>query len=291
MKKETHPFVQLLMMVLFSVGLLIVVSIPTGILSYMGVDVNSRDNLFWIQTLSQLLSFALPVFLMTIIYYRGSQREYYRFDFRGRQWLNALTAMVILLLLMPAIDWLTVWNDSWDLGRVGTFLRSIQETTEGVMEQELATDTVGGLLGNLVMVALMPAFCEELFFRAGIQNLLQRWWSRGKGCNVGTHIAVWVTAIIFSLGHGEIFSFMPRFLMGLLLGYLYIYSGSLMVNMVAHFFNNAMVVLVYWFVNRGVLDMDPEAPLALGWPVVLCCSLAAVTLFVVTFVKRLKTND
>ena len=291
MKKNTHPFVQLLMMVLLSVGLIILVSIPTAILVYKGVDVNSRNNLFWIQTLTQLLTFALPVFLMTLIYYHGRQREYYRFSVNGRQWINALTAVVILLLLLPAIDWLTIWNDSWKLGRMGELLRGIQEQTEGIMEQELNTDSIGGLFANLVMVALVPAVCEELFFRAGVQNLLQRWWSHEDGRSVGTHLAVWVTAIIFSLGHGEIFAFMPRFLMGLLLGYLYIYSGSLMVNMIAHFFNNAMVVLVYWLVNRGVLDIDPEAPLALGWPVVLCCSLAAVTLFAVSFVKRLKTND
>jgi hypothetical protein len=61
--------------------------------------------------------------------------------------------------------------------------------------------------------------------------------------------------------------------------------------MVAHFVNNALVVLIYWLVNRGVLDIDPEAPLALGWPIVVCCSLAAVVLFVATFGKRLKTND
>ena len=56
--------------------------------------------------------------------------------------------------------------------------------------------------------------------------------------------------------------------------------------MSAHFVNNALVVVLYWLVARGVLDIDPEAPLHVGLELTVCCTAAAVALFVVTFVRR-----
>ncbi len=299
---------QLLVMLALSLGILFILVMAGIVVAAVAmgagadIDASELSGNRWLQAVSQLLTFALPVLLMTLIYYRGRQREYYRLYFGGRQWLNALAAVVILVLLMPAIDWITVWNDSWNLGGIGEKLRQLQDSTEGLIEQIMDTDTVAGLLGNLLVVALLPAVCEELFFRAGIQNLLQRWWSRPKGATpgqelsqgetitVGTHLAVWATAIIFSLAHGEIYSFMPRLLLGLLLGYLYVGSGSLLVNITVHFANNAIVVLVYWLSVRGVLDIDPEEPLRLNWILTACCSLAAVMAFVTTFGKKLKIN-
>ncbi len=270
-------------MLAMSLGMLLIASLTDVVLAALGVDVMSRPVLMWSQALTQLLTFLVPVLLMTLIYYRGRQREYYRLDFSGRAWGNALAGVVVMVLLVPAIDWLTVWNDSWNLGRVGEMLRSLQNMTEGIMEQLMSTSTVGGLLANLLVVALIPAVCEEVLFRAGIQNLLQRWFKNG-------HAAIWVTALVFSLVHGEVFSFMPRFLMGAVLGYLYVYGGSILPNMLAHFVNNAIVVVVYWLVARGVLDIDPEAPLAVGGALTACCTLAAVAVFGVTFGKQLKIS-
>ncbi len=281
---------QLLVMLAMSLGMLVVVSLPEVVLVAMGVDVMSRPVLMWTQAVTQLLTFLVPVVLMTIIYYRGRQREYYRLEFGARKWYYALTGVVVMLLVVPVNDWLMVWNDSWNLGRVGELLRSLQDATEGVLEQIMGTDSVGGLVANLVVVALLPAVCEEVFFRAGIQNLLQRWFSADGRKPWGTHVAVWVTALIFSLGHGELFSFMPRLVLGAVLGYLYVGSGSILPNMLAHFFNNALVVVLYWLVARGVLDIDPEAPLAVGGLLTACCTFAAVAVFVVTFGKKLKIS-
>lgn len=279
MSKSTHPFMQLLVMVAMSLGMILIAGVITAPFILAGIDISSGPGMMIVETVSQLLMFALPVVLMTIIYYRGRQREYYRLDFSGRRWLTGLVGVVLLLLLMPLIEWLTMWNDTWDLGRVGELLRSMQDQTEAIVKEMMSATTVGGLLANLFVVALVPAICEELFFRAGIQNLLQRWWRN-------PHIAIWVTALIFSLVHGEIFSFMPRFLLGALLGYLYVYGRSLVPNMLVHFTNNAIAVICYWLVSRGVLDIDPDAPLDFGWLLTVCCTVAAVGVMWVTLFKK-----
>ena len=280
---------QLLVMLAIALGMLLFSSMLSVPFVIMGREMSTTDIL-WIQGIIQLLSFLAPVFLMTVIYYRGRQREFCRLDFSGRRWVYGLVGVVIMLLVIPLNDWLTTWNDSWNLGRLGELLRSLQEQTEGIVEQMMTADTVGGLLANLLVVALIPAVCEEAFFRVGIQNLLQRWLSADGRKAWGVHLAIWLTAIIFSLGHGEIFSFMPRLVLGVILGYLYVYGGSVLPNMLAHFFNNALVVVLYWLVSRGVLDIDPEAPLQVGLELTVCCTVAAVALFWVTFGKRLKTS-
>lgn len=272
---------QLLVMLAMALGMLLISSIITAPMLLAGAS--SRPVILVVQSLTQLLTFLVPVVLMTVIYYRTSMREYYSLNFSGRYWYYALAGAVATLLLMPAIDWLTVWNDSWNLGRVGELLRNIQDATEGIVEEMVSTDTVVGLLGNLLVVALIPAVCEEVFFRAGIQNLLQRWVKN-------PHVAIWLTALIFSLGHGEVFAFMPRFVLGALLGYLYVYSGSLLPNMVAHFVNNALVVVIYWLVARGVLDIDPEAPLKVEWTLTALCTLAAIAVMGVTFMGKVKSE-
>ena len=285
-------------MLAIALGAMLVASLITAPFLMLSGGTPSTSTVLWTQAVTQLLTFLLPVVLMTLIYYRGRQREFCRLDFSGQKWFYGLAGVVIMLLFIPLNDWLTEWNDSWNLGRPGELLRSLQELTEGLVEQMMNVDTVGGLLANLLVVALIPAVCEEAFFRVGIQNLLERW-LRGKQSptsdlrlptSPATHLAIWLTAIIFSLGHGEVFAFMPRLVMGATLGYLYVYGGSVLPNMLAHFVNNALVVVLYWLVARGVLDIDPEAPLQCGAALIVSCSVAAVVLFVVTFVKKLKTS-
>ena len=275
---------QLLVMVAMSLGAILVVSVLSVPFVFAGIDVSSGTALSILESVSQVLMFALPVVLMTLIYYRGRQREYYRLDFSGRRWLTALVGVALLLLLMPLIERLTMWNDSWDLGRVGELLRSLQDQTEAAVKDMMSATTVGGLLANLLVVALIPAVCEELFFRAGVQNLLQRWWKN-------PHVAIWVTALIFSLVHGEIFAIVPRFVLGALLGYLYVYGRSLLPNVLVHFTNNAIAVVIYWLIARGVLDLDPDAPIDFGLLLTVCCTIAAVAVMWVTFFKKSDSKE
>ena len=285
MKKSTHPLLQLLVMLAIALVLLLATSIATAGLMLADVDMLSRPGMLWMQSLTQLLTFVLPVVLMTVVYYRGQAVGYYRLDFAGGRWLGGLAGVVALLLLMPVIDWLSVWNDGWDLGRIGEKLRELQDKTEGVLDQMMGTTTVGGLLSNLLVVALIPAVCEEVFFRAGIQNLLQRWLTSDGRRPWAVHVAIWLTALVFSLAHGELFSSVPRLLLGALLGYLYVYGRSLVPNVLVHFTNNAIVVLLYWLSARGVIAVDPSEPLRIDPTLTACCTLAAAGILWVTFFR------
>ncbi len=95
------------------------------------------------------------------------------------------------------------------------------------------------LLLALLTVAVVPAFCEELMFRGLLQGRLLRKILPG-------HAAVWAAAFIFSAIHVEFAGFLPRFLLGALLGYAYRWTGTLWVPMVLHFlFNGSQAVGTY----------------------------------------------
>ncbi len=97
----------------------------------------------------------------------------------------------------------------------------------------------------------MAALSEELFFRGLIQRSMQ------NVCK-NVHVAVWVTAILFSAFHMQFYGFLPRMLMGAYLGYLFLWSGSLWVSIMAHFVNNGMAVLLIWLANRGKISVDAD---------------------------------
>lgn len=274
----------LLVLAMLSLALMVlsvVIGVALGVPD--GGESGTRSLFIVWNAITQVFTFGLPPVIVARMYYRDEVRSFLRFDVSGRNWLLGLAGVVVLMLLMPLTDWLSVWNDGWHWSgmweAVERELRRVGEMSQTMVE--LTLRECHPLL-SLLCVALVPAICEELFFRAGVQNLLQRWFKN-------VHVAVWVTAALFSLAHGEVFAFLPRFLLGALLGYLYVGGGSLVVNVLVHFVNNAIVVILFWLATPES-GFNPMAPLGVGWTVTLACSLAAVMLMVVTFGKGLKTS-
>lgn len=124
------------------------------------------------------------------------------------------------------------------------WMKEKQAQADGITNAFLSVKSTGGLALNLFIVALMPAVGEELVFRGVIQQHLQGWTKSG-------HIAVWVTAVLFSAMHLEFFGFLPRFVLGLMLGYLYLYTRNLWVPIFAHFVNNASSIIIFYLHYNG----------------------------------------
>lgn len=104
----------------------------------------------------------------------------------------------------------------------------------------------------LIIIAVLPAIGEEIVFRGLIQNELYR----------GTkniHTAIWVAAILFSAIHMQFYGFVPRLLLGALFGYLYYWSGNLLLAIIAHFVNNAVSVVALYFYQQGKFTFDVES--------------------------------
>ena len=283
MFKGTKPFVKLVVLLAMSLALLLVASGIQVVMMQGGASVDDPDSLRVMQTIAQLLMFVLPVVLY-VLFYESSGKSFLKADFGGRSWLQALVGVVILVLLVPTIDVLANWNDGWHFGEgvgktIEELLRTITKENNRIVESLVVQDGVGNFVLNLLVIALVPAICEELFFRCGIQQALTEWFRN-------PHWAIVVAAIIFSLAHGDVFGFVPRVLMGVVLGYLFYYSRSLVVNMCAHFANNAIIVVLYYLNTKGVMDVDPNDLPSIGTVWTCLCFVAAVIAFVVTFVWK-----
>ena len=106
-------------------------------------------------------------------------------------------------------------------------------------------------------IAVVPAVCEELFFRGTLLPMLQK--------RTGNwHLSIVVTAAVFSLMHLDIVGFLPRFLLGVMLGLVYyLCKGNMVMPVVMHTLNNLIVV-----VSVGVSDEGVKQALSAGpeWP-------------------------
>ncbi len=87
---------------------------------------------------------------------------------------------------------------------------------------------------SLISVALVPAISEEMFFRGLILSKLKPF---------GDGFAIFASSLLFALMHGNFVQIPFTLFVGLTLGYVTVYSGSMLPAMLIHFSNNAYSVL------------------------------------------------
>ena len=280
--RDTKVGIQLVVLLLGCLLMTIISSSLMLLAGSAGVDVQNTNNILWFQLGSQVLSFLLTSLLFVWAFY-GNATSYLRLDFSLPQWGRGGVAVIILLLLLPVIDWVTVWNDGMhlpqSLSSLEDLMRSVSAQSEQLLNGLLTTTDPARLALNLLVIALCPAICEEVFFRGVLQQVLSRWFKN-------PHWAIIVATAVFSVVHGEVFAFVPRFLLGVVLGYLFYLSGSLLVNVCAHFVNNALIVVLYFLYSGGTLAVSPDEPIALPWLLTVLCFAAAACLFYIYFVKK-----
>ncbi len=287
MRKSLNFIWQILFLLLAFLLGTIVSSGLALVVSSFGIDICSADNQLWIQFVNQVLSFGFAAWVYAL-YFRYEPVSLFQLCCRPNTLLLALIGIVAMLCLLPAIDWVTVWNDGMHLaGEWGKALekslRAISAMSVQLLQSLLCRTDVLHLVLNIFVLALVPAICEELFFRGAMQNIFVQW------CG-SKHCAVVITAVIFSLAHGDIFAFFPRFFLGVLLGYLFLYSGSLLVSSLAHFANNLVVVVFNYLSAKGVVDIDPDSPLCISWVATAATLLLSAALLYLFF-KMCRRED
>ena len=163
---------------------------------------------------------------------------------------------LLMLAIIPLINYIAFLNESLSLpDRWSALMDRIHqsdETARGMMKAFLTTDSIGGLLFNLFMIALIPAVGEELLFRGVLQRIFSDWFRN-------RHLGIWVVALLFSIMHYQFTGLLPRILLGASFGYLYIWTRSIWAPILAHFLNNGIAVVYYHFYFRGNLSADPDS--------------------------------
>ena len=172
--------------------------------------------------------------------------------------INSTPVILVLLLtffFMILNSGVIEWNKSINFPE---FMNSF-ETWAFNKEKELEKITIflvsfennWEFLFGILSIALIPGICEEYLFRGVLQKNFYL-------ISKNIHIAVWLSAFFFSALHLQFYGFFPRMLLGVLFGYIYYWSGSILYPMIAHIFNNFFSLTIFYFSQKGLLNENFE---------------------------------
>lgn len=261
---EKQPFVQLLLLGLFVflgmfIGQLIGLAIAAAIYGFelltnldwlTGKDLKYVGALKIILFASQLGTFLVPAFLLALI---EKIKPAQFFELKKPSLYFLLLAFLIMIFATPLVSYFGELNSKMHfpsfLKGLEEWMRNLEDQGEETTKAILNMKTWKDMLLSLLLMAVIPAICEEFLFRGALQRILLK-------MNKNPHVAIWIGAIIFSAFHLQFFGFLPRMFLGAILGYLYFYTGSLWYSIFAHFLNNAFFVLVSYYYQLKHLPID-----------------------------------
>jgi membrane protease YdiL (CAAX protease family) len=255
-----HFWIKIIMWVVVTICF----SLMVGLVMPLLPSLTTPSGIRWVQLVQMILSFLLPPLVMAYLlsdqplqwlYLRKSNA--YAQKWRKSYWLWAVGLM---LIAQPAINLLGHINSqlalpSW-LSGLEQMMKSMEESAAVLTDSMLSTDSVLTMLANLLIIGSLPAVAEELTFRGVLQRLFQTSADTSLESAKVPHLAIWVTAIIFSAIHMQFYGFVPRMLMGALFGYMLVWTGSMWIPMLMHFVNNGIAVLLYFISNKAGWDLD-----------------------------------
>jgi len=206
--------------------------------------------------LSQLLlsvgMFVVPPFVLAYLCSNNSL-IFLHFD-KKINWVDITLVIFFMVLIIPFVNLLGDLNHRMVLPKVFSGLETWMKVSEDqamqFTERLLNVHSIQSLFFNIFLIAMIPALGEELFFRGALQGILQQ--------KMNVKLVVWIVAIIFSAIHLQFYGFFPRMLLGAFFGYLLIWSENMWLPIVAHFTNNVIAVIFYYFKNNGyqLIDID-----------------------------------
>lgn len=215
-----------------------------------GGDSSSVSSLKLMQALQTLGTFCVPCLCLAWLTSEHAC-DYLRLSSTA-DWKQYLLIVVFMIVALPGINLLSWLNQQMSLP---AFLSGLEEVmrdyelrAEALIERFMDVSSIGGMLINVLVIALLPALSEELLFRGTLQQLFYE--------KMNKHAAIWVSAIIFSAIHFQFYGFIPRMLMGVFFGYLLLWSGTLWLPITAHFINNVSVVLLYYIFKQHAWDTE-----------------------------------
>ena len=245
------------MLIAFAVGGMMIgsiISMPILLMKGGGIEGITRLNelmgdpryfreMQLIQTISAICGFLAPTIFAA---YLLSKRPMKLTGFKGRITPLQIVLTVLIIgcgvLLSGSLGYLSyqIPFPQW----MKTIFQKMESDYAEMAANLINLDNPLELAISIVVLAFIPAVCEEALFRGGLQNYMYR--STRK-----LWLSVIVVSLIFSAVHFSAFGFLSRFALGIILGLLFQFSGRLWLPILAHFINNAAAVVVMYVQRSG----------------------------------------
>lgn len=217
-------------------------------------------DLFHAIAFSDMIGKIIGFILLPLIYLKLSKQENanpfiqdVRIPFEG---ISIVSGVAALVLSLPFITFLAELNQNMHLpaafNDLEKTLRDTEKLAEALTMLFVNIDAPADIALSFIAIAVIPAIGEEIIFRGFFQRELIQQTQK-------VHLSVWITACIFSFIHFQFLGFFPRVLLGALLGYMYVWSGSLLVPILMHFTNNALTLILLMAYKKGYSNFDPDS--------------------------------
>jgi membrane protease YdiL (CAAX protease family) len=184
-----------------------------------------------------------------------SDNTFVFFEFKKPSLVFLFFAALLWLFTLPIISFLADINNKiafpTSFAGLENSFRLAEARAENATRFLLNITSLSGLMVNLLVIAVVAAIAEELIFRGIIQKLL---FEQSKNI----HLAIWLTALVFSLFHLQFFAIIPRIVLGAALGYTFYWSKSIWVPIFFHFINNASIVFASYLYQKKLIATDPN---------------------------------
>jgi uncharacterized protein len=250
-------------------------------------DFHNKSNvniLKYFQITQSITLFFLPPFVMAILF--GKRPKEYLSLTKKPGILLCVIAVLLILASIPLVNYFENINSKMKLpesfNAVEQWMIATEKSLSVLSETFLNVNTFSAFAFNVFMMAVLPALGEEFVFRGLFQRLFTEWFKNH-------HWGIIASAMLFSAFHFQFFGFLPRMFLGVMFGYLLIWSGSLWVPILAHFINNFMGVTYYYLLNKNVVDHRVEK-LGKGDSefLYISFSVALIIILLVLFYKKSK---
>jgi membrane protease YdiL (CAAX protease family) len=226
------------------------------------------------QVLGTLVMMAVPAYLYArVISKQPLQQLGFSSKIKYQQVLLVIAIAVVGILLSGGLGTLNKMiplSKYWEIK-----FKHLEEDYEKQVMIFANMKTLGSYFLSLIMIAILPAIFEELLFRGALQKLL-------IDCFKKPHIAIVITSILFSAVHFSFYGFLPRMMLGMVLGYLFFYSKNIWLNILMHFINNGVAITaMYIAIKQGASPkdtMNDSFPLWLG-AVALVLTIALMVVY------------
>ena len=200
-----------------------------------------------VQVFSSLGTYLIPVIILIYIL-KEKPIQYLKLNTSVNPWALVVIALMVITFF-PLNGLIAEWNRALPLP---DSLVQYEAQIEATIKRFLQMPTIGDLIVNLIVIALVAAVAEEVLFRGLIQKMILE-----KTQN--HHLAIWISAIVFSGIHFQFSGFFPRLFLGVLFGYVFYWSKSLWYPIIAHFLHNGItVVMVYIYGVEAMEGMGAE---------------------------------
>ncbi len=235
---NSHPFTKIIFLSFIGI-----VSVSILFVFTLFLSTENIASFKILTALQHILLFIIPPIVAAFLY--SSNIKEYLFINNTKLIYVGLTILIIVFAI-PVINFTGILNAKLSLPEslsgLEKLMKEMEETAKVMTEKILNVSSIGGLMVNIFVIALLPAIGEELIFRGILLRLFKEWFKN-------MHVAIIVSAFAFSFIHFQFYGFIPRMLLGIVFGYLLYWSGSILLPMLAHFINNAFAVTAYYFMK------------------------------------------